>query len=128
MQSIKSLVKSVALVSAALIAVGCSSSDDEEPKFATLQPINEEVSPRVLWSESVGDGIGEYFSRLSPVVEYGNVYAADRAGIVRAMDKTNGKKVWQTDLRNLITFDEARDEGWFDGLFASPFLDEFLAV
>lgn len=121
MQFIKSLVKSVAIVSAAVIAVGCSSSDDEEPKFATLQPINAEVTPKVLWNESVGSGIGEYFSRLNPVVEYGNVYAADRAGIVRAMNKNNGKTVWEVDLRNMIKFDEARDEGWFEGLFASPF-------
>ena len=123
MQLIKRFTKGSLLLTAAVLVSGCSifGDDDEEPKFAVLQPISEQVQPKVLWDASVGSGIGEHFSRLNPVVAYDKVFAADRNGLVSAFDKTSGDRVWRIDLRQRITFDEATDEGWFSGLFASPF-------
>ncbi|PHQ89646.1 MAG: outer membrane protein assembly factor BamB [Idiomarina sp.] len=123
MQLIKRFTKGSLLLTAAVLVSGCSifGDDDEEPKFAVLQPISEQVQAKVLWDASVGSGIGEHFSRLNPVVEYGKVFAADRNGIVSAFDKSTGERLWRIDLRQRITFDEATDEGWFSGLFASPF-------
>ncbi|MDV6315762.1 outer membrane protein assembly factor BamB [Idiomarina sp. HP20-50] len=122
MQLIKRFTKGSLLFTAAVLISGCSIfGDEEEPKFAELQPINEEVQPKVLWDASVGDGIGDYFSRLNPVVEYGKVFAADRSGIVRAFDKKTGEPIWRIDLRTLIEFDAAKDESWFSGIFSSPF-------
>jgi outer membrane protein assembly factor BamB len=123
MQLIKRFIKGSLLFSATLLVTGCSifGDDDEEPKFAELQPISSEVQPRVLWDASVGSGIGEYFSRLNPVVEYGKVFAADRNGLVSAFDKSTGERLWRIDLRQSIQFDQATDEGWFSGIFSSPF-------
>ena len=116
--------------SASLIAIGtltaalsgCSMfGDDEETKIAPLQPINQTVSGQVKWERSVGDGVGEFFSRLNPVVEYGKVFAADRQGVVMALNKETGETAWRVDLHDLIEINEAIDEGWFSGIFSAPF-------
>lgn len=123
MQLIKRVTKGSLLLAAGLVMAGCSvfGDDDEEPQFAELQPINAQVTAQVVWDASVGDGIGSHFSRLNPVVKYGKVFAADRNGIVSAFDKSTGERLWEIDLRQRIEFDQAKDEGWFSGLFSSPF-------
>lgn len=102
---------------------GCSlfSDDEEEIKIAPLQPINQQVTATVKWDTSVGDGVEEYFSRLNPTVAYDKVYAADRNGTVMAVNKDNGDEVWEVDLHDLIVINEADEEGWFSGIFSSPF-------
>lgn len=92
----------VFLLSSALFA--CSSTDDEEDTSglpAELVEFDEKFEPIVLWEESVGDGSGDYFSRLKPIVAYDNVYSASRAGDVIAFDQKTGKVLWQVDLSNI---------------------------
>ncbi|NMS02046.1 PQQ-binding-like beta-propeller repeat protein, partial [Vibrio parahaemolyticus] len=50
------------------------------------------------WSTSVGDGVGHYFSKLSPVFANDTLFVASRDGLVKALDPENGKQRWQTDL------------------------------
>ncbi|RUO80306.1 outer membrane protein assembly factor BamB [Idiomarina tyrosinivorans] len=98
---------------------GCSIfGDDEEPKFAELQPIQQQVHPRVLWDGDAGDGIGDYYSKLSLAIDYGKVFAADREGIVKAMDKKTGEQIWQVDLHDLYKIGVEYDRGFFGNLFA----------
>lgn len=92
----------VLLLSGALFS--CSSTDDEvdvSELVAELGEINEKFEPDVLWEESVGDGIGDYFSRLKPVVGYGTVYTASRAGDVLALDVKTGDELWSADLSDV---------------------------
>lgn len=84
-----------AAVAVAFLAA-CSSTD--EPDFAELGPIDEQVSPRVQWSTNLGHGSDEFFSRLSPTYADGIIYAADRHGRVSAVNAENGRRMWQTDL------------------------------
>ncbi|MGM0525201.1 MAG: outer membrane protein assembly factor BamB [Pseudomonadota bacterium] len=126
MQVFKQLKKSASILTVGLMTVilsGCSifSDDDEEIKIATLQPINESVAAKVKWERSVGDGVGDYFSRLNPVVYGDKIIAADRQGRIQALDKSNGKKIWTKDLHNLINVNEASEESWFSGIFSAPF-------
>ena len=59
------------LFSLLLTLSGCSwFEDDEDDAFrpAELQDIEERFEVDVLWSEDVGDGVGEYYNKLHPVV------------------------------------------------------------
>ncbi len=111
----------VAVLSTALMLSACSSvpdwvnpttwfEDDEEMAIKQLDPITAKFNPQILWNAEVADGVGHYFSRLSPAVAYGNVYAASRQGQVFAFSQADGTRVWQLDLA------EYRDEGVFTGL------------
>lgn len=84
-----------ALVLASLVSA-CSST--EEPDYADLSPIDEQVNPRVAWSYNIGKGSDEFFSRLSPVHSDGVLYAADRHGLVSAINADNGRRIWRVDL------------------------------
>lgn len=61
--------KLTAVALAGLVLAGCSIFDDEEPTYKFLQPFDQQVQPRVVWDESVGSGVGEYFSHLNPVTD-----------------------------------------------------------
>ena len=121
--AMKSLFRTSLIALAGLSLSACSlfGDDDEEIKVAPLQPVSQQVDTRIKWDRSVGDGIGDYFSRLNPTVAYGKVFAADRQGLVKAFDKETGETLWQVDLHSLIEINEGSDDSWFGGLFASPF-------
>ena len=60
------------LLAICFLAVGisaCSSTDDEdeEIRVAELTEIKALFTPVVKWDVSVGDGVGDYFSRIQPV-------------------------------------------------------------
>lgn len=80
----------------------CSSSDVEEEPVSELTEIQATVFPQISWSTSVGDGVGDYYSRLMPAVNYGKIYAADRYGEVVAFDEATGDKVWSKDFSELF--------------------------
>ena len=95
-------IYSVLLVSSVLLS-GCSTvsdwfAEDEEIAVRRLEPINAQFSPSIMWSQELGDGIGHYYSRLEPAVAYGNVYAANRQGMIAAFDQQSGKQVWQQEF------------------------------
>lgn len=81
---------------AAVLLGACSSTD--EPDYAELSAIDEQVTPRVAWNVNLGDGTGEHFSRLAPVYDNNVVYAADRHGVVTALNADNGRRIWRADV------------------------------
>jgi outer membrane protein assembly factor BamB len=89
-----------------LLSIGlaaCSSTDDEIDKTlpADLVEINEQFSPKVLWENSVGDGVDDYFSRIKPVAAYDKIYSTSRNGETVAFDLETGKQVWKVDLSDV---------------------------
>lgn len=107
----------ILLLSSALIS--CSSTDEDTSNLpAELTEIEQQFEPEVLWDKSVGDGSGDYFSRLKPVAAYDNVYSASRAGDVIAFDQKTGKQLWKTDLsdiNNARSFWESRVSALLSG-------------
>ncbi|MGQ4276531.1 outer membrane protein assembly factor BamB [Pseudidiomarina sp. E22-M8] len=101
------------LVVMALSLSGCSIFGDDELTYKELQPFNAKVAPSVAWDASVGGGIGDYFSRLNPVVVGDLVVAADREGLVVAYDRQSGKRVWRRDLQAEYA---QQGEGWLGGV------------
>lgn len=90
--------KNLALLTLAAMVVGCSSTDDKELEPAALPDFTEQASLDKEWSRSVGDGQGELFNKLVPVIEGNRIYASDLHGEVMAIDRLSGDKVWETEL------------------------------
>lgn len=91
-------LKTMALMTLALLAVGCSSKDTKEPEPAELTKFDAEVQLKKEWSRSIGDGQGETYNRLVPVVYGDQIYAADINGRVVSMERLTGKVNWRQDL------------------------------
>jgi len=92
-------------VAAAIIAIlsACSSNDEKQLPPAELIDFKAEISLRTAWSASIGDGQGDIFNRLQPTIVGANIYAAGADGVVMALNKKNGKKVWSIDLDKQIS-------------------------
>ncbi|GLR10468.1 outer membrane protein assembly factor BamB [Mixta theicola] len=87
------------LISVTLLS-GCSlfSGEEDVVKMAPLPKVENQFEPQEAWSTSVGDGIGDFYSNLHPAWQDGSVYAADRFGIVKALDASDGKQKWKINL------------------------------
>jgi outer membrane protein assembly factor BamB len=78
---------------------GCSLfGDDDVVKMSPLPKVENQFKPNKVWSTSVGDGVGKYYSHLQPAFANDVVYAADRDGMVKAMNAENGKQLWRVNL------------------------------
>ncbi|MDR0218755.1 MAG: outer membrane protein assembly factor BamB [Enterobacteriaceae bacterium] len=96
----------VGLVASVLLA-GCSMEQDT----VTMSPLPEVVNqfnPHVVWDKSVGNGVGQFYSHLSPTWQGSTVYAADRNGKIKAFEIDSGKELWSTDLSENIGFFSSR--------------------
>ncbi|SLM62130.1 MULTISPECIES: outer membrane protein assembly factor BamB [Dickeya] len=89
----------VGLVAVTLLS-GCSLFDREEDvvKMSPLPQVNSQFTPAKVWSRSVGGGTGEFYSNLRPAWQDNRVYAADRHGMVKALDLNSGEEKWRADL------------------------------
>ncbi|CAM6924029.1 outer membrane protein assembly factor BamB [Enterobacter hormaechei] len=94
------------LLSVTLLS-GCSlfSGEEDVVKMSPLPTVENQFTPSTAWDTSVGDGIGDFYSNLHPAFADGVVYAADRKGIVKALNADDGKEVWSINL--------AEKDGWF---------------
>lgn len=73
--------------------------------MSPLPQVENQFTPTTVWSTSVGNGIGEFYSNLHPVMVDNVVYAADRAGVVKALNADDGKEIWSVNL--------GEKDGWF---------------
>ena len=94
------------LLSVTLLS-GCSLFNGEEDvvKMSPLPTVENQFDPSTAWSTSVGNGIGDFYSNLHPAFADSVVYAADRHGMVKAINADDGKEVWSISL--------AEKSGWF---------------
>lgn len=96
------------LLLSSLVLGGCTTIsnwfyDEEELEVRRLKPIQSEFTPKVKWSKDLGEGVGKFFSELTPAINYQKVYVANRQGVIAAYEQESGKLVWQ---KNLATYDE----------------------
>lgn len=99
---------SVKIIALALLLSGCTTvsnwfADDEEIAIRTLPEIDMAFQTQVTWEQDVGDGIENYFSRLTPAIGYGKIFAADREGRIVALSPETGKKIWELDISTRST-------------------------
>ncbi|UXI00701.1 outer membrane protein assembly factor BamB [Photobacterium sp. TY1-4] len=94
--------QAVSVVLATALLAGCAGEEDTI-QMAPLPKVESAFTPQSLWSQSVGEGVGHYFSVLKPAVGYGKVFAADRDGVVKALDPADGSVLWEQDLEADVT-------------------------
>lgn len=87
------------LLSVTLLS-GCSwfSGEEDVVTMSPLLKVNNQFKPTIIWSHSVGSGSGEFYSNLHPAWQDDRVFAADRRGVVKALDADSGKEIWSTNL------------------------------
>lgn len=93
------------LISLTLLS-GCSlfSGEEDVVKMSPLPTVENQFEPEKVWSTSVGNGIGDFYSNLHPAWQDSNVYAADRRGTVKALNADDGKEIWSVDLSEKTGF------------------------
>ena len=93
------------LISLTLLS-GCSlfSGEEDVVTMSPLPKVENQFEPEKVWSTSVGNGIGDFYSNLHPAWQDGNIYAADRRGTVKAVNADDGKEVWSVDLSEKTGF------------------------
>ena len=94
----------------ALSITACSSTDDEDEEtlIAELTDIQQQFEPDVIWDRAIGDGVGDFYSRLQPTIAYDKIFSASREGEIVALDLQTGKKIWEIDVR-----DETSESSFF---------------
>ncbi len=84
-----------------LITSGCSwFGEEEEAAFqpVPLPEISKKFSVSPKWKVQIGDGVGEFYNKLAPVIYNNTVYVADSKGLVKALNAENGKEIWKTEV------------------------------
>ncbi len=107
-----SLFRGMTLCLLAGLLAGCSSfslnpldwwGDDEVNPPKELQAITEQVNLRSLWRVNVGNGQGDNYTEITPVVSADRIYAASENGTVVAVERESGDVLWRTRLDDPIT-------------------------
>ncbi|MFV0576917.1 MAG: outer membrane protein assembly factor BamB [Vibrio sp.] len=93
----KMLKRGFTISAIALALLGCSSEEDNVV-MAPVPEVESQFTPTTDWTASIGDGVGHYFSKLSPAYDYDKIYVASRDGEVKAIDPENGDTLWEQDL------------------------------
>lgn len=85
---------------------GCSwfSGEEDVVIISPLPKVNNQFQAIVLWRNAVGNGTGEYYSTLHPAWQDVRVFAADRYGLVKALDVDTGQEIWSKDLSLHVGF------------------------
>lgn len=91
---------------------GCALFEDEDAIQPAELPDTVTLEPKPIWSESVGSGLGEGYSRLTPAIAEGKVYAADYDGTVMALDASNGTTLWAQELATELN--PAPESSWYE--------------
>ncbi len=97
---VKTLVSVV--IAGSLSACSIFSSDETEQP-AELVDFDEQFSLRRDWSVNVGDGQGDRYNRLQPVIVGDTIFAASENGEVYAIDKVSGDVLWRERTGETIT-------------------------
>jgi outer membrane protein assembly factor BamB len=99
------------VVTAAMLA-GCSSSSRIEQELpATLVEFAPEAQVRELWTADVGALGGKYDAQLMPVVDGNAVYVTNTGGLVQALARDTGRRLWQTNIDAPVTGATAVGDG-----------------
>ena len=93
----------VAVALAAVAACGSNKSKEEASAPAELVDFEQQYRVVALWSKGIGTGQGKEYNRLQPALDQDFIYAADVDGVVLALDRLTGKKVWKAKVGKQLT-------------------------
>ncbi|MGK2946445.1 MAG: outer membrane protein assembly factor BamB [Candidatus Malihini olakiniferum] len=91
------------------------SSEEDVVAISPLPKVESQFTPTKVWSSSVGNGLEGHYSNLRPAWQGGSVFAADRKGLVKAIDLANGKDLWHADLSKKRGLFSSRESALLSG-------------
>ena len=77
--------------------------DDDATMPAELLDIESEVNIDREWTVNIGNGQGDTYTKITPILDEGFVFAASENGEVVAINSISGDIVWQTEVNTTIT-------------------------
>jgi outer membrane protein assembly factor BamB len=83
------------------LLLACSSSDELEPM--ELVDIDSDLQLKKSWSRSVGNGSGERYTLLRPVLLGEQICAVDHQGDAACFDRNSGKPQWDEEFDLPVT-------------------------
>jgi len=93
-----------------LLISGCSTfqgwfGSDEENATAPveLEQIDAKVKLKKQWSTNVGDGQGDGFYKITPILVGGVLYVASSDGEVAAVNAADGDRLWRVELERPLS-------------------------
>jgi outer membrane protein assembly factor BamB len=86
-------LSSVTLVSALAVLTACSSGP-KRPDPTPLKPVTALVPATLVWQA----GVGAIDPLMTPVVQAGQIFVANAAGVVSAIDGASGRVLWRQDV------------------------------
>lgn len=101
---------------ALLLLSGCAAEDPYAPVEAP--EIDSKFDIDKVWADSIGSGVGDFWSALRPDFAAGTVYAASRDGDVFGIVAADGDKIWHTDLSDEEENDSSRSTRLSGGVSA----------
>jgi outer membrane protein assembly factor BamB len=87
------------LLLCAVLLSGCSwfsKKTGQEPM--DLEGFKQTAKLSEIWSRGVGNGQGIGLTQLTPVIDGDKIYTVDHEGVVTALNRQNGKKLWSTKV------------------------------
>ncbi|MBK4775513.1 outer membrane protein assembly factor BamB [Candidatus Pantoea edessiphila] len=87
-----------------LLISGCSilGFQDNEMRPLELPKVNNKITPKQIWDDHIGSGINIY-TNLHPAYQNKLVFAANRSGIIKALDLITGEERWKVNLSTTDT-------------------------
>lgn len=90
--------KPIALLLLSAVIAGCSSTDEVNIEPMELVDFEPTVELDEVWSKDIGAGQDSRFSRLTPVISKGVMFAAGSEGEVVSLNPETGRENWSKDL------------------------------
>lgn len=81
-----------------LLSLASCAKIDEDLKPVELEKFTATVTLKRQWSESIGSGQDAFYNRFRVASIDNTLFAADAEGVVKALDATTGKPLWQKKL------------------------------
>ncbi len=91
-------MKNLILLIIVSVLIGCTTSPSPVLPPKTLEPVKNSIQVSKMWTSKVGEGAGENYLRLTPVLEGNVIYTVDHTGTVLAFDVNRRDYIWKTEL------------------------------
>ena len=96
-------LKSFALALSFIFLVSCGSEEDNSEPPSELVDFEASAKVEKLWDVSIGDGSGQQYLKLYPLLLSERLIATDRNGLVQAININDGDSIWSVDLDVVIS-------------------------
>jgi outer membrane protein assembly factor BamB len=96
-------VKIFSVITLFLILYGCGSSPSPVLPPVELTALDNKINITRLWKVKAGEGVSEFYLKLSPAVHDTKGYVVDYKGYLIVFNLTNGKVEWEKQLNTSVS-------------------------